>query len=293
MTNVRPPYLSQGCVPALIICKWPPWKAKEGRSLYGGHWEDEPCWGEESGVVFCSLCRGSVEPLYLCQTLPFCFNYPVSMIQVCVRVLRWLGGSLVGSSSAARSSHRSYWFVLGAQNRPSMFLINGRARFKQLPQLMLVCFCCHRPYGASDRLNASSEKLVWTCWAESQFYVAEGFNGMFSSAGVLTFAVTEKTKMQGGWHLTLDATAFSSTGKNKKNHLSKKHRICEGWRWIPKVSRGEKYSLCQKAALWCLFGSVYQPWLSWVILTSDMKQFEIMNMIIFSRNAPILHKLII
>lgn len=112
MTNVWPPYLSQGCVPALIICKWPSWKAKKGRSLYGGHREDGPCRGEELGVIFCSLCRDSAKALHLCQTLPFCFNYPISMIQVCVRVLRWFGGSLVGSSSAAHSSHNSCFFVL-------------------------------------------------------------------------------------------------------------------------------------------------------------------------------------
>lgn len=36
------------------------------------------------------------------------------------------------------------------------------------------CFCCLQPCGLSDWRNASREKLVWTCWAESQFYVAEG-----------------------------------------------------------------------------------------------------------------------
>lgn len=46
VTNVQAPYLSPSRVPALIICKWPSWKAKEGRSLYGGHGENEPWrWG--------------------------------------------------------------------------------------------------------------------------------------------------------------------------------------------------------------------------------------------------------
>ena len=88
VTNASATYLSEGYVPALIICKWQSWGAKEGHERCGGHIEDGPCRGEEFGVIFCSLCRGPAKALYLCQTLPFCFNYPISMIQVYVRALR-------------------------------------------------------------------------------------------------------------------------------------------------------------------------------------------------------------
>lgn len=88
VTNAQAPYLLEGYVPALIICKWQSWGVKEGHRHCRGHMEDEPCRGEELGVIFCSLCRGLAKALHLCQTLPFCFNYPISMIQVYVRALR-------------------------------------------------------------------------------------------------------------------------------------------------------------------------------------------------------------
>ena len=44
--------------------------------------------GEELRVISCSLCRGPAKALRLCQNLPFCFNYPISMIQAYVRALR-------------------------------------------------------------------------------------------------------------------------------------------------------------------------------------------------------------
>ena len=92
MTNVHPPYLLEA-----LICPLSPhhlqmeFLRREGRASsrrQGGPMEDEPG-GEEvvGGVIFCSQCRGSAKPLYLCQNLPFCFNYPISMIQACVQEL--------------------------------------------------------------------------------------------------------------------------------------------------------------------------------------------------------------
>lgn len=88
VTNAQAPYLSESYVPALIICKWKSWGVKEGRGRCRGHAADDPCREEEFGVIFCSLCRGPAKALHLCQTLPFYFNYPISMIQVSVRALR-------------------------------------------------------------------------------------------------------------------------------------------------------------------------------------------------------------
>ena len=63
MTNAQAPYLSEGYIPALIICKWPSWKVEEGHSLSRGHREDEPCRREGVRCYFLQslqwLCEGT------------------------------------------------------------------------------------------------------------------------------------------------------------------------------------------------------------------------------------------
>lgn len=163
VTNARAPYLSEGYVPMLIICKWQSWGIKEGHSRGRGHMEDEPRRGEELGVIFCSLRRGPAKALHLCQTLPFCFNYPISMIQFYVRALR--GWSWAVSRLKCSTPYSlSVLFYLGSMKLTfhprcglrlpyasvgTWAIIHRRARnqkqYQQLgdcPQSPLLCVCC-------------------------------------------------------------------------------------------------------------------------------------------------------
>lgn len=107
---------------------------------------------EELGVIFCSLCRGPAKALHLCQTLPFYFNYPISMIQVCVRALRGWSWKLLPSSNVLQHSRylffylastivtfhprcgmRLPYFSMGACTRPPMRSLDGLVELSTKP----------------------------------------------------------------------------------------------------------------------------------------------------------------
>lgn len=233
VTNAQVSYLPPGCVPALIICKWPSWKAKEGRSLYGGHRQDEPYRGEELGVIFCSLCRGSEKALHLCQTLPFCFNYPISMIQLHVRALR-----LLPSWDAAHGS-QNLCFSMGSTKK-------------------LTCsvhLCCCVVVAANHLIQANHSH-----WSKShqrevrvgvEVRVAGDSNWMFSSLGLHTCTVNGgKIKRQADirpWVSLCSLEGGRVGSPQQKTWIEWRLTLDPGGQ-----PQSKKYWCCQKALL-CLF----------------------------------------